>query len=85
MREPRCRFDRDLARSVINRQPVTEGALESMLPQIFEHRRDKTLYVMGAGTLPYGDIVDVIDAARGAGVNRVRIVTEAMRGGNNRQ
>ena len=64
----------------INRQPVTKGALEATLRGVFELRRDKTLYVMGAATLPYGDIVDVIDAAKGAGVGRVGIVTDRMRG-----
>jgi biopolymer transport protein ExbD len=34
---------------------------------------------MGDGALRYGDIVSVIDAARGAGVDRVGIVTERMR------
>jgi biopolymer transport protein ExbD len=37
---------------------------------------------MGAGSLHYGDIVEVIDAAKGAGVTRVGIVTERMRGIN---
>ena len=43
-------------------------------------RRDKTLFVMGAGTLRYGEIVGVLDAAKGAGVDRVGIVTERMQG-----
>jgi biopolymer transport protein ExbD len=34
---------------------------------------------MGAGNLRYGDIVEVIDAAKGAGVEKVGIVTEGMR------
>jgi biopolymer transport protein ExbD len=37
------------------------------------------MFIMAAGSLPYRDIVDVIDAARGAGVVKVGIVTEAMR------
>jgi biopolymer transport protein ExbD len=37
------------------------------------------MYVIGAGTLRYKQIVEVIDAARGAGVDRVGIVTEKMR------
>ena len=40
------------------------------------------LFVMAAGSLRYGDIVGVIDAARGAGVTRVGIVTDRMRGLN---
>jgi biopolymer transport protein ExbD len=37
------------------------------------------VFVAGAPSLKYQSIVDVIDAARGAGVNRVGIITEAMR------
>jgi biopolymer transport protein ExbD len=37
------------------------------------------MFIMAAGSLRYGDIVQVIDAARGAGVQRVGIVTEGMR------
>ena len=37
--------------------------------------------IIGAPSLRYGDVVDVVDAARGAGVTRVGIVTEGMRAG----
>ena len=37
------------------------------------------MFLMGAGTLLYRDIVEVIDAAKGAGVEKVGIVTERMR------
>ena len=57
--------------------PLTE--LEKRLRDIFESRRDKTLFLAGAGTLRYGDIIAVIDAAKGAGVEKVGIVTEGMR------
>ena len=35
---------------------------------------------MGAPSLRYKAIIGAIDAAKGAGVNRVGIITEAMRG-----
>jgi biopolymer transport protein ExbD len=63
----------------INRQPVAMNELEERLREIYRDRRDKTLFVMGAATLRYGDIVGVIDAAKGAGVLKVGIVTERMR------
>jgi biopolymer transport protein ExbD len=53
--------------------------LESRLRTIFEERKDKNMFIMGAPTLRYGDIVAVIDAAKGAGVEKVGIVTEGMR------
>jgi len=37
------------------------------------------MFIIGAGTLKYRDIVSVIDAAKGAGVSKVGIVTEGMR------
>ena len=63
----------------INRQDVSPGQLGPRLRDIFAARRDKTLYIMGDGALRYGEIVRVIDTAKGAGVERVGIVTAAMR------
>ena len=63
----------------VNKQDVTVQELESRLRTIFETRKDKTMFIAGAGNLRYGDIVAVIDAAKGAGVEKVGIVTEGMR------
>ena len=63
----------------INKQDVSLPDLERRLRDIFEQRREKTMFIAGAGNLRYGEIVEVIDAARGAGVNKVGIVTEGMR------
>jgi biopolymer transport protein TolR len=63
----------------INKQAVTQSELEGRLRTIFEERKDKTMFIAGAGNLRYGDIVFVIDAAKGAGVEKVGIVTEGMR------
>ncbi len=63
----------------VNQQPMDPGTLQSELRSIFETRRDKTMFIAGAGSLTYGEIIDVIDAARGAGVEKVGIVTEGMR------
>ena len=63
----------------VNKQDVTVQELESRLRNIFDQRKDKTMFIIAAGTLRYKDIVDVIDAAKGAGVEKVGIVTEGMR------
>ncbi len=68
--------DRKMA---INSQEVTLTDLGTRLRRIFEQRTDKTMYIIGAPTLPYGAIIDVIDAAKGAGVDKVGIVTEGAR------
>jgi biopolymer transport protein TolR len=63
----------------VNKQEVTIGELEKRLKDIFEQRKDKTMFIMGAETLRYRDIIEVIDAAKGAGVDKVGIVTSGMR------
>jgi biopolymer transport protein TolR len=66
-------------RMAINHQPVTLAELEERLRAIYADRRDKTLYISGDGGLRYGEIVAVIDAGKGAGVDRVGIITDGMR------
>lgn len=63
----------------VNKQDVTIRDLEDRLRTIFEQRKDKTMFINGAASLRYGDIIEVIDAAKGAGVEKVGIVTEGMR------
>ena len=63
----------------VNKRAVSAKELDEFLRTTFEERKDKTLFIAGAGNLRYGDIVVVIDAAKGAGVEKVGIVTEGMR------
>ena len=63
----------------VNKSDVTIDELEKRLRDIFENRKEKTVFIVGAPTLRYGEVVAVIDAARGAGVDKVGIVTEGMR------
>jgi len=65
----------------INHQPVALQDLEARLRDIFETRKEKTMFIAGDGELRYGEIIYVIDAAKGAGVDKVGIVTEEMRRG----
>ncbi len=63
----------------VNQQPIPIQQLEARLREIFDQRREKTMFIAGAGNLRYGEIIEVIDAAKGAGVTKVGIVTEQMR------
>src|SRR5258708_7035073 len=63
----------------VNKQDVTIGDLEKRLRDIFDQRKDKTMFLIASGTLRYREIVAVIDAAKGAGVEKVGIVTDGMR------
>ena len=65
-------------RLTINNQEVSITMATSRFREIFETRREKTLFVIGAGSVRYGEIMTVIDAAMAAGVEKVGIVTEGM-------
>jgi len=63
----------------VNSHAVAVEQLETQLRTIYAARHDKTLFIMGASSLPYQAIIGAIDAAKGAGVDRVGIITDAMR------
>lgn len=63
----------------INHQPVALNQLQSKLRDIFETRKTKTMFIVGDPSLRYGQIAEVIDDAKGAGVEKVGIVTMGMR------
>jgi biopolymer transport protein TolR len=63
----------------LNQQPIDRAALETTLRDVYASRSDRTIFLMGDGRLRYGQIVEVIDIARGAGVDRVGVVTEGAR------
>jgi len=63
----------------VNHQVVPIESAGRFFQDVYSGRRDKTLYVVGDGSLEYGRVMRVIDAAVGAGVTKVGIVTEEMR------
>jgi biopolymer transport protein ExbD len=64
----------------VNKQPMPtdEVELQARLHDIFADRSDKVLFLVGDGSLHYGEVFPVVDAAVGAGA-KVAIVTETMR------
>jgi biopolymer transport protein ExbD len=68
--------DRSIA---VNHTIISIDQLETRLRDVFETRKEKTMFIVGDPSLRYGDIVAVIDAAKGAGVEKVGIVTMGMR------
>ena len=61
-------------RLTVNSQPVEIGQIVARLREIFETRTDKTLFVMGAPTLRYREVMAVIDGARSAGITRIGVI-----------
>ena len=62
----------------INQDPVGMGQLGSRLFDIFSARANKNMFVQAESNLPFGDIVRVIDIAKGAGVGDVGLMTKSV-------
>jgi biopolymer transport protein TolR len=60
----------------LNDRPVAVTALEGQLREAFRNRPDKVLYLKADAGLAYGSVVEAMDRARKAGVERVGMVTE---------
>jgi biopolymer transport protein ExbD len=73
-------------RLTINHQDVPIAMAAGKFREIYETRREKTMFLIGAASVRYSEIMAVIDAAVGGGVEKVGIVTDGMRreaaGGN---
>jgi len=58
----------------INQLPVEEGELVEQIRSIFEERPRKVIFISGAGTVAYGDMVWAMDAIRAAGIEVIGLV-----------
>jgi biopolymer transport protein ExbD len=66
-------------RITVNSQVVPASELAARLHELYRRRKDKTMWLSASGALKYGEVMDVIDAAKGAGVGQVGVITPAMR------
>jgi len=63
----------------VNKSPVSNlEELHTRLADIFQTKSDKTIFVKASGKVPYGKVVEAMDVARGAGVERIGIISEKM-------
>jgi biopolymer transport protein TolR len=63
----------------VNKSPVASmEELENRLRDIFQARSDKTMFVRASGKIPYGKVVEAMDIAKGAGVERIGIISQKM-------
>jgi biopolymer transport protein ExbD len=66
--------DRKLA---VNEVSLPMANLSDYLRNLFDGRTDKTMFIIGAPTLRYQEIMDIIDAGAGAGA-KIALITEGM-------
>jgi biopolymer transport protein TolR len=61
---------------LINQQAVELKMLQDELRRIYSARQDKTIFIRADAKLPYSRIMEMIDIARGAGVETLGIIPE---------
>ncbi|MEZ5399778.1 MAG: biopolymer transporter ExbD [Bryobacteraceae bacterium] len=65
----------------INQEPVTEDKLQTRLEEIFKTRAERVVFVKGDPDLEYQYVAKAIDAAKGAGIDKVGLMTPKMEEG----
>ena len=63
---------------MINRDPVSLDVLEERLRNIFKTRAERVMFVRGAPSLDFREVAEVIDIGKGAGVDRIGLLTEEI-------
>lgn len=64
----------------INQDPVTLDRLGARLFEIYSARANKNLFIQANEELPFGDVIRVIDIAKGSGVGDVGLMIEGAGG-----
>lgn len=62
----------------INQDPVQMAQLGSRLFDIFSARANKNMFIQADENLAFGDVVRVIDIAKGSGVGDVGLMTKSV-------
>jgi biopolymer transport protein ExbD len=60
----------------INQQTVELKMLQDELRRIYSARQDKTIFIRADAKLPYSRVMEMIDIAKGAGVEVLGIIPE---------
>jgi biopolymer transport protein ExbD len=62
----------------INQKEVDKRYLGTELQEIFKTRNDRTIFVNADPDLLFNDVIELIDIAKGAGVDKVGLMTEQI-------
>jgi len=63
----------------VNQKEVELRGLGPELQEIFKTRNERTMFVNGDPELLFNDVVEIIDIAKGAGVDKVGLMTEQIK------
>jgi len=66
----------------VNQDDITAAALGPRLEEIFKSRNDRVMFVKGDPDTKFGAVAEVIDIAKGAGIDKVGLITKAIEEGS---
>ncbi len=62
----------------INQETIPTEELQDRLGAILKARRDRSVFLQADSDLPFAAVADTIDGARGAGADRIGLLTEKL-------
>ena len=66
---------------MLNTEPTDETRLGQRLMEVFKTRAEKVVFVKGDPTLEFRDVAKAIDIAKGAGIDKIGLMTPKMEAG----
>jgi biopolymer transport protein TolR len=73
-------IDKD-KKMMINTEPTDETRLGERLQDVFKTRAEKVVFVKGDPSLEFRDVARAIDIAKGAGIDKIGLMTAKMEAG----
>src|SRR5262249_7307178 len=65
----------------INQDPADKRLLGQKLEDIFKTRAERVLFVKGDSSLDFREVAEVIDIAKGAGIDKIGLITAKIEAG----
>ncbi|MBZ5544753.1 MAG: biopolymer transporter ExbD [Acidobacteriia bacterium] len=62
----------------INQDPIDLRSLGPRLEDIFKTRNERVMFVKGDSTLPFAEVAQIIDIAKGAGIDKIGLITKEL-------
>jgi len=67
----------------LNQDPIKESELGPRLEYVFKTRADRTVFVKADGDLDFQVVAHAIDIAKGAGIDKIGLMTPRVEAGTN--
>ncbi|MCP5046448.1 MAG: biopolymer transporter ExbD [bacterium] len=66
----------------LNQEPISMDMLEDRLRDLYQTRSDKTIFIRADKSVMYRDVLEIIDMAKGSGVEVLGVMTQSYETGS---